>query len=60
MNTLKLILGLGGFAQPNPATKASATVLQDSHAIWISSQDGPELDEASATDTQLEVPDFDG
>ena len=60
MNTLKLILGLGGFAQPNPATKASATVLQDSHAIWISSQDGPELDEASATDTQLEFPDFDG
>ena len=60
MNTLKLILGLGGFAQPNPATMTSSTVLQDSHAIWIRSQGSPEFDEASATDTQLEFPEFDG
>ena len=60
MNTLKLILGLGGCAQPNPAAMASATVLQDSHAIWISSSAGSEFDAASATDNQPEIPDSDG
>ena len=60
MNTLKLILGLGGCAQPNPATMASATVLQDSHAIWMNSRPDPSVDAAAATNTHLEFPEFDG
>ena len=62
MNTLKLILGLGGLAEPNQASMATAHHLPDSHTIWLNSSQP--RDSASVPPTHLythiDFPAFDG
>ncbi|UOO90867.1 hypothetical protein LVJ82_07870 [Vitreoscilla massiliensis] len=62
MNTLKLILGLGGLAEPNQATMATAHTLSDSHTIWLNS---PHPHDAATSHpnhlyTHIDFPAFDG
>ena len=62
MNTLKLILGLGGLAEPNQASMATAQTLSDSHTIWLNSPHPHDAATSHPTHlyTHIDFPAFDG